>query len=451
VAVQDPGTDAGTATIMLTERSGQTPAILTMEPVTASSCDASTGTWKEIIDSLGTKTVFVDTATGSKNGFLSFTGSGSAVSVECDALSSTVAPVPMETSSPGSATSTAQAGLLTAGEWNDNKNWRDFQDYNRKYPASFSQWNINLQKRIIIEVKDSIGRLVPGANIKILEEDNTVFEGKTLADGRVAFFPVATLTGGNSGYHVSVQRGTKVTTTLFEPVVDDDQTWSIVVPPSCSMSLKPGLDLAFVVDVTGSMSDELSYIQTELVDICKQVYSADLTCLRVGFVFYRDRGDEFVTRVFEFTDDFSHAQANIKCVVAAGGGDKEESVNLAMRHMIQKLSWRNQDCVRLCFWITDAGPHYYSDEQYTYQDGLGDAVKKGIIINPVAASGMEQNEEYFYRHAAVKTMGRYIYITDNSGIGESHLTPEVGAIDSQKLNTLIENAISEELGKWPKK
>jgi hypothetical protein len=186
------------------------------------------------------------------------------------------------------------------------------------------------------------------------------------------------------------------------------------------------------------------------VDICKQVYAAQINDLRVGFVFYRDRGDAFVTRIFNFTDDFEKAQVNIKSVSAGGGGDKEESVNLAMRHMLQKLAWRPENCVRLCFWITDAAPHYYADEQYTYHEGLCEAVKMGIKINPVAASGMQADEEYFYRNAAVKTLGRYIFITDNSGVGEAHTAPSVGSFDVEKLNGLIVSAIKEEFDKWPK-
>lgn len=237
-------------------------------------------------------------------------------------------------------------------------------------------------------------------------------------------------------------------TSLFKPVDDDDQTWTIHVATSFRPK-QPSLDLVFVVDVTGSMSDELSYIQNELVDICNQVYSSGINDIRTGFVFYRDRGDEFVTRIFNFSSNISAAQQNIRSVSAGGGGDKEESVNLAMRQMLQKLDWRNENCVRLCFWITDAAPHYYSDETYTYHEGLKEAIEKGIKINPVAASGMQKDEEYFYSNAAVKTMGRYIFLTDDSGIGESHSSPDIGSFDVEKVNNLIVNAIKEELSKWP--
>ncbi len=429
----------------LSERSGENPSLLQMgaPPYQASSgTAASTGTWEETFDSVGITTRFLS-GTGSSSSRTTTAGSYDM----CFSMSA-VMPTVGTPSGSGGSTVQPQAGLLTAAEWNDHCHWRDFQIFVREYPAAFTRWQLNLQKRILIEVKNRSGCAVPGADVFISAAGETVFEGKTLADGRTAFFPLDVLADDTCTYSVTVRKGTAEVTTELKPVADNDQTWTLKLPV-CVHTEKPILDLVFVVDVTGSMSDELSYIQTELVDICRQIYSAEIKDLRVGFVFYRDRGDEFVTRILGFSDDFEEAQQNIQSVRAGGGGDKEESVNLAMRHMLQKLLWRAGNSVRLCFWITDAAPHYYADEEYTYHEGLAEAVKKGIKINPVAGSGMEREEEYFYRHAAVKTLGRYIFLTDDSGAGGSHLTPAVGAFDVKQLNALIVNAIKEELKKWP--
>jgi hypothetical protein len=424
----------------LSERSGENPSLMQMgAPLyQASGAAASTGTWEETSDSLGITTTFLS-ETGSSSPGTTTAGSY----MMCFSVPTVCTP-----SSSGGSTAKPQAGLLTAAEWNDHCHWRDFQLFVRENPAAFTRWQLNLQKRILIEAKNRSGCAVPGADVSISAAGKTVFEGKTLADGRTAFFPLDVLADDACTYSVTVRKGTATVTTELEPVADNDQTWTLKLPV-CAHSEKPSLDLVFVVDVTGSMSDELSYIQTELVDICRQIYSAGIKDLRVGFVFYRDRGDEFVTRMLDFSDDFEEAQQNIQSVRADGGGDKEESVNLAMRHMLQKLLWRAENCVRLCFWITDAAPHYYADEEYTYHEGLAEAVKKGIKINPVAGSGMEREEEYFYRHVAVKTLGRYIFLTDDSGAGGSHMTPAVGAFDVKLLNALIVNAIKEELKKWP--
>ncbi|MFP3599961.1 VWA domain-containing protein, partial [Chryseobacterium sp. SIMBA_029] len=63
------------------------------------------------------------------------------------------------------------------------------------------------------------------------------------------------------------------------------------------------LDLAFVVDATGSMGDEISYLQSELLDVLRKVETnLKNTEVRYGSVFYRDKGDEYVTRKFDFSD-----------------------------------------------------------------------------------------------------------------------------------------------------
>jgi hypothetical protein len=446
VDAQNPPVSTEASLITLTEQSGENPSLLQMGPPVypATPSSASSGTWMETADSLGMTVKFIGAAP---------TASAPGTSTEllfsvADMKSSSVVPVPGVALDAGTGTTPPQAGLLTAAEWNDHCHWHDFQVYVRENPSAFTRWQLNLQKRIMIEIKNRSGGVVPGAMVQISAAGKTVFEGQTLADGRTAFFPLDVRADDTAGYNITVQKGTATVTAEMKPVQDNDQTWTLTLPV-CSHSVTPSLDLVFVVDVTGSMSDELSFIQTELVDICGQVYSAGIAGLRVGFVFYRDRGDEFVTRVLEFSSDFEKAQQNINSVQATGGGDKEESVNLAMRHMLQKLAWHTENCVRLCFWITDAGPHYYADEDYTYHEGLIEAVKKGIKINPVAASGILPEEEYFYRNAAVKTLGRYLFLTDNSGVGDAHLTPAVGSFDVKLLNALIVKVIKEELGKWP--
>ena len=52
--------------------------------------------------------------------------------------------------------------------------------------------------------------------------------------------------------------------------------------------------------------------------------------IRYGLVAYRDRGDDYVTRVYDFTPDVAAFQANLNTVEAGGGGDIPESLNEAL-------------------------------------------------------------------------------------------------------------------------
>jgi hypothetical protein len=51
--------------------------------------------------------------------------------------------------------------------------------------------------------------------------------------------------------------------------------------------------------------------------------------LKIGLVAYRDRGDEYITKIVPLTDDLDAIHAQLKTFVAVGGGDTPESVNQA--------------------------------------------------------------------------------------------------------------------------
>ena len=65
------------------------------------------------------------------------------------------------------------------------------------------------------------------------------------------------------------------------------------------------------------------------------------------------------------------------------------------------------------------------------------ASEKGIKIIPVVASGIDKETEFLMRFIACATNGTYVFLTDDSGIGESHLEPTVGKYEVEMLNDLI--------------
>ena len=91
------------------------------------------------------------------------------------------------------------------------------------------------------------------------------------------------------------------------------------------------LDLALVVDTTGSMADELSYLQKELESVIERAARDNGNIpVRLSVNFYRDDGDEYVVRDFDFTDDISYAVEILKQQEADGGGDNPEKVNAVL-------------------------------------------------------------------------------------------------------------------------
>ena len=203
------------------------------------------------------------------------------------------------------------------------------------------------------------------------------------------------------------------------------------------------LDVALVIDTTGSMADELSYLQTELDSIATRVTAAYPDAeTRWALIVYRDEGDEYVTRVFDFTG-LDEMRASLRAQSAGGGGDYPEASHAALRDMTN-LEWREHDAVaRLAFWIADAPHHEQAEVEWAA--ALRSAAQLDVHVYPIASSGIDAETELSMRSAAQLTGGRYLFLTDDSGIGGSHLEPPVPCFFVTHLDTAMLRAIDAEM------
>ena len=75
------------------------------------------------------------------------------------------------------------------------------------------------------------------------------------------------------------------------------------------------------------------------------------------------------------------------------------------------------------FWVADAPQH--PGEEQKVNAAANVAVQKGIHVYPVGASGVDNDAELAMRGTAQVTGGRYLFLTDDSGIGNSHAEPHI--------------------------
>jgi hypothetical protein len=204
------------------------------------------------------------------------------------------------------------------------------------------------------------------------------------------------------------------------------------------------LDISFVVDVTGSMGDELDYLKTEVKAIAKRIsQDFDSISQRYSVVVYRDEGDDFVTRSLDFTESIPKVQNFLDQYSAAGGGDFPEAVQAAFLDA-NKLQWRSDDSTaKFIFWLADAPPH--DQDMIAAVKEAGNLGDKGVAIYPIASSGVDQDAELLMRYAALSTGGQYLFLTDDSGIGGTHKEPDVLCYHVQKLDQLIFYKVKEQL------
>ena len=138
------------------------------------------------------------------------------------------------------------------------------------------------------------------------------------------------------------------------------------------------------------MADEIDQIKATLLSISSRI--SDLPSqpdLRFGMVAYRDRGDDFVTQVYDFEPDPQRFVETIRGVVAHGGGDYPESLNEALHVAVHEPEWRPGDAIRLMFLIADAPPQLGYQDDYSYADDMIEAHQQGIKTFSIASSGLE--------------------------------------------------------------
>jgi Mg-chelatase subunit ChlD len=118
------------------------------------------------------------------------------------------------------------------------------------------------------------------------------------------------------------------------------------------------LDVVFVMDATGSMKDEIADIQRSLLSIIR-VLGRLAPSLRMGFVAFRDRGDDFLTLAFPLArmdaGNLARLQTFVRGLSADGGGDRPEPVADAL-DVALAMAWRPGAKGRIVV-ISDAPAH----------------------------------------------------------------------------------------------
>jgi Mg-chelatase subunit ChlD len=180
---------------------------------------------------------------------------------------------------------------------------------------------------------------------------------------------------------------------------------------------KPKVEVVFCLDTTGSMGGLIEGAKQKIWAICNQVAGGKpVPDLKVGLVAYRDKGDEYITKVFELTDDLDAVHANLKKFVAAGGGDTPESVNQALDDAVNKVKWSaDKKTLKIIFLVGDAPPHMDYTDDVKYPVTCKKAVEKGILINTIQC-GNDAECTRIWKEIAVKSEGSFAAIPQAGGV-----------------------------------
>lgn len=337
-----------------------------------------------------------------------------------------------------------QAGIVTAGEWCDLTHWGFWSKLmlGEEYSDMSDYWSFYTNSRIAVRVTDERGNALAGVRVKLLGKGTEpIWEAITDNRGEAECWQGMFQPTSASSDQLRISLNGKMMEGHPQICPLDSMLQSVLVNTYVLRNAPtpaPQADIAFIVDATGSMADEISFLKQDLVDIIGKVESVrEGMKIRTAALFYRDEGDEYLTRHQNFTDDVQKTASFVRKQDADGGGDYPEAVHTALEQMLQELSWNDAARTRLAFLVLDAPAHHESEVIRSLQSSIQTCARQGIKVIPVAASGVDKNTEFMLRFFADATGGTYVFLTDHSGVGNSHIAASVGDYEVEQLNNLL--------------
>jgi len=334
-----------------------------------------------------------------------------------------------------------ESGLITAGEWNDLENWGFWTDLVQK-DENFTElpdfWNFYTNNRVAIHLFNQQGDVI-NAEVKLVKDDELIWTAMTDNFGMAQFYINAFEKGERPDLnnYVLIVEDIPVSTNLkyVENGINEVNTLRTV-------NNSNRVELAFIVDATGSMYDEIEFLKKDLEDVIERAQAkTPHNSILTSSVFYRDEGDEYVTKVSDF-QNINNTIGFILDQSSGGGGDFPEAVHSALEDCLEQLSWSENAKTKIAFLLLDAPPHSESDVISDIQNSIKTAAKKGIKVIPITASGIDKSTEYLMRSFSIMTNAPYVFITNDSGIGNHHIEASVGDYDVEFLNDLMVRLIN---------
>jgi Mg-chelatase subunit ChlD len=337
---------------------------------------------------------------------------------------------------------------LKAGFADDNDQFNYFLNFLNKYGQVVEYYPIKIEERIQLKILDRNNKAIPNADVKIRANNKTYQTGRSYADGSFFIYPLQANIKANmfeadvkyqdQNKRIKINRnGSR----LIELILDTNRESSQSIP----------VDLLFILDITGSMGEELERLKTSI-----EIINLNITALnikpdvRYGMVCYRDQDDDFVTNLIPFTSDPQEFQKELNKLSAKGGGDDPEDLQSALKDALQKMDW-NDSGIRLGFIITDAAAHLDYDQKYTYVNASEDAKLKAIKFFAVGTGGLDIQGEYILRQISQYTYGKYIFLTygeegESEGGKPGSVSHHTGSnFQTDKLEAIIIRFAKEEL------
>ena len=179
----------------------------------------------------------------------------------------------------------------------------------------------------------------------------------------------------------------------------------------------PSIEVCFVLDTTGSMASLVAGAKQKIWAIANEIVRLEpqpaVSFCLMGF---RDRGDDYVTRLTDMTVDMDAIYADLSAFEANGGGDTPEAVNQALFETLTRVAWSRDDAtIRVIYLTGDAPPHTDYADEMQIPEIMALARSMGIVVNTIQCGDQRETTD-FWRRIAGDGGGRFARIAQGGNV-----------------------------------
>jgi Mg-chelatase subunit ChlD len=176
-------------------------------------------------------------------------------------------------------------------------------------------------------------------------------------------------------------------------------------------SVQSRIQIVFALDATGSMSGLIDAAKEKIWSIAGSLAQAEpAPVIEIGLLFYRDRGDAFVTKQVALSSDIDDVYEKLMQISADGGGDTPESVNQALHEAITKFKWDTSlNTYKTIFLVGDCPPHMNYQNDIKYPVSCLRAKQKDIVLNTILM-GNDRTAMRIWKEIALCNQGSYTQV-----------------------------------------
>ena len=180
---------------------------------------------------------------------------------------------------------------------------------------------------------------------------------------------------------------------------------------------RPSVEVVFVIDTTSSMSGLIEGAKTRIWAIANEIAKGKPgPKVKMGIVAFRDKGDDYVTKVFDLSENLDNTYKDLMTLSAGGGGDGPEHVIAGLNDAVEKISWsKDPKTFKVVYVVGDAPPHEDYPDAPKLSAVMEKAVRRGLVVNSVQCGTDDAATVAFTRIARLGE-GRLLPVPQDGGM-----------------------------------